>query len=673
MMKLFSINTLKGSGFVFIFMLCGTLFGQTVTDSLRQLYTQNPDNPELVNNLAEVLVGDSLEAARTLAQKAIVVATADGNYFEKGRAEFIVGDTWWYANDYEEAARWFGKSAMSYQQAGDPLMAANGYNDMAFAWNQIDRYAEALKAYRLSMNLLLAIHDDENLPSVLINLGQVYQKLGRIDSAIFYNEQAIALSNVPGSEENYSAGLSNLGLIYRNIGDFDKAIRYYTQAYEISKKTDNISWMATDLNNMANVYSVWGKHDLAKSHLRESIAISQQLNDLSGLEINLNNLAYSYQQTHDADSAMLLYKQSAQIAKELGKIGNLAVRHINIGVLFLKAGNYDSAAYYVQQGLKTNRELGLKHSLSGALQSMGMIAMAQKDYAKSREYFDEALTLALELDARMTLEKIYDGRAKLFEKTGNFRLALNDFRSAVAIRDSVFSNQSQAKLAEMQARFETEKKQQHIELLIKDNELQKSQLRKKQITLLALVGGIAILAISALIIGLLYMQKSRGNRKLVEKNLELMRQEENIVTSNDNQEMKLSVPDTETKRIIEELEHLMKSEKIYTQQQITLAVLAAELKTNTSYLSHIINEKYKMNFSNFLNTYRIREAQKMFIRNQHLTMTLEGIAESVGYHARSTFNVAFKKISGVTPSVFIKNMEEINKNQTVGKVLNTNA
>jgi YesN/AraC family two-component response regulator len=169
------------------------------------------------------------------------------------------------------------------------------------------------------------------------------------------------------------------------------------------------------------------------------------------------------------------------------------------------------------------------------------------------------------------------------------------------------------------------------------------------------------------------MQKSRANRKLVEKNLELMRQEENIVTSNDNQEMKLSVPDTETKRIIEELEHLMKSEKIYTQQQITLAVLAAELKTNTSYLSHIINEKYKMNFSNFLNTYRIREAQKMFIRNQHLTMILEGIAESVGYHSRSTFNVAFKKISGVTPSVFIKNMEEINKNQTLEKVLNSNA
>jgi tetratricopeptide (TPR) repeat protein len=673
MMKLFSIKTLKGNAFVIILMLCGSLFGQPATDSLRQLYNQNLNNAEYVNNLAEALVEDSLTAARTLAHRAMALAEADENYFEKGRAEFIVGDTWWYANDYEEAARWFGKSAQSYQQAGDPLMAANGYNDMAFAWNQIDRYPEAIAAYRQSMVILLQIGDVENLPSVLVNLGQVHQNLGSIDSAIFYNEQAVSLSNIPGSEETYSAGLSNLGLIYRNIGNFDKALQYYLKAYEISQKMDNASWMATDLNNIANVYSIWGKYNLAKAYLREAIDIRKKLNDMSGLEVNLNNLAYIYQETKSYDSALILYQQSAQIAKNLGKIGNLAVRHINIGVLFLQAGSYDSAAYYVQKGLQTNRKLGLKHSISGALQSMGMIAMAQNNYTRAKEYFDEALSMALSLNARMTLEKIYEGRSKLYETTGNYRAALDDYRKFVAIRDSVFTTKSQEKLAEMHARYETEKKQQHIELLIKDNALQKTELRKKQITLLALVGGIVILAISALIIGLLYMQKSRANRKLVEKNLELMNQEENVLASADAQEWKPSVPDEETNRIVGEIEHLMKSQKIYIQQQITLAALASELKTNTSYLSHIINEKYKMNFSNFLNTYRIREAQKMFTRNQHHTMTLEGIAESVGYHSRSTFNAAFKKISGVTPSVFIKNIEEINKNQTLEKVLNTSA
>ncbi|MDD2633383.1 MAG: tetratricopeptide repeat protein [Bacteroidales bacterium] len=673
MMKLFSINTLKGSVFVFILLLCGNLFGQTTSDSLRKLYTQNPDNPEFANHLAEALVEDSLVAARTLAHQAILLATADGNYFEKGRAEFIVGDTWWYANDFEEAARWFGKSAQSYQQAGDPLMAANGYNDMAFVWNQIDRYEEAIEAYRKSMKLLLSIGDNENLPAVLVNIGQVHHKLGNPDSAIFYNNQAAALSNVPGREEEYSAALSNLGLIYKNMGDFQQALKYYNHALEISKKMNQPVWMAIDLNNIANVYSLWQKYDLAKRYLTQSIQISQQLNDPAAMEVNLNNLAYAYQESGDLDSALILYNQSAAIAEELGRFGNLAVRKINIGMVYYRKGEYDKAAEFVKAGLATNRQLGLKLSVSGALHSLGVIYQAKGQLRQSKIYLDEALAIARALNARLVLEKIYEARSKLFDKMGDYRAALDDYRKFVAIRDSVFTTQSQEKLAEMQARFETEKKQQHIEMLIKDNALQKTELRKKQITLLALVGGIVILAISALIIGLLYMQKSKANRKLVEKNLELMKQEENVLASADAQEWKPGVPDEETNRIVGELEHLMKSQKIYTQQQITLAALASELKTNTSYLSHIINEKYKMNFSNFLNSYRIREAQKMFTRNQHHTMTLEGIAESVGYHSRSTFNAAFKKISGVTPSVFIKNMEEINKNQTLEKVLNPSA
>ena len=351
-------------------------------------------------------------------------------------------------------------------------------------------------------------------------------------------------------------------------------------------------------------------------------------------------------------------------------MGNLAVRKINIGLLYYKKGDYNLAEKFVKEGLETNRQLGFKLSVAGALQSMGTIKMAQKQWEAAEEYLDEALEMALELDAGIILERIYDSRSQLYEKTGRTRQALAVYRKYTAVRDSQFTAKSQEKLAEMQARYETEKKEQQIELLLKDNELQKAELRRKQITLVSLGGGIVILTLSALIISLLYLQKSRANRKLVEKNLELMKKEETEIPRAKSTDPVNQLPDNEKSRILVNLDNLMQDQKYY-RQQVTLSGLAAELQTNTSYLSRIINEHYRMNFPNFLNHYRIREARKMFAKNQHKSMTLEGISESVGYQSRSTFNTAFKKITGVTPSVFIKNLDDIQKSEDLTNVLKT--
>jgi YesN/AraC family two-component response regulator len=142
----------------------------------------------------------------------------------------------------------------------------------------------------------------------------------------------------------------------------------------------------------------------------------------------------------------------------------------------------------------------------------------------------------------------------------------------------------------------------------------------------------------------------------------MMKNEEaKIVIKTD--EKHIPLPDTEKSRIIKELEMQMRQEEVFRQKQLSLTDLASLLQTNTSYLSRLINEHYGINFSNFLNGWRIREAQKMFTKNQHQSMTLEAIANAVGFQTRSTFNAAFKKISGLTPSVFIKNMEEIIKSR----------
>jgi AraC-like DNA-binding protein len=244
---------------------------------------------------------------------------------------------------------------------------------------------------------------------------------------------------------------------------------------------------------------------------------------------------------------------------------------------------------------------------------------------------------------------------------GNYRKSLEEYKKYNAVKVSVFTEQSLEKLSEMEARYETEKKQQQIEILVKDSQVHEAELRKKQIVLYSLWGGLFFLIISSGMITFLFIQKIRTNRKLVEKNLELMKQEDESGKNKWKDEGQLVVKDEEKERIIQNIEILMKKEMIFSQPQLSMSEMAEKLDTNTAYLSRIINDYYQMNFSNFINRYRILEAQRFFANQKHKLVTLESIAGMVGFHSRPSFNAAFKKFTGVTPTVFIKNLDNLQK------------
>ena len=65
-----------------------------------------------------------------------------------------------------------------------------------------------------------------------------------------------------------------------------------------------------------------------------------------------------------------------------------------------------------------------------------------------------------------------------------------------------------------------------------------------------------------------------------------------------------------------------------------------------------INQEYGSNFNSLLNEYRIKEACRRLGGNAN--MTIEGIAESVGFKSRTSFGALFKSITGLSPSAYQK-------------------
>ncbi len=104
---------------------------------------------------------------------------------------------------------------------------------------------------------------------------------------------------------------------------------------------------------------------------------------------------------------------------------------------------------------------------------------------------------------------------------------------------------------------------------------------------------------------------------------------------------------------IERIETYMKSSHPYLIANITLALVAVELKISTRELSYIINNYYKLRFTDFINQYRIEYFTQMLNEGKLDSYTIEALIKNAGFSSKSSFHSAFKKIHNCTPSQYL--------------------
>ena len=98
--------------------------------------------------------------------------------------------------------------------------------------------------------------------------------------------------------------------------------------------------------------------------------------------------------------------------------------------------------------------------------------------------------------------------------------------------------------------------------------------------------------------------------------------------------------------------------QIFKDSLLSLQKLAKLLNVPEKQLSQIINENSGNNFNDFVNKYRIQEAKKLLLADIPDASNILKIAYEVGFNSKSTFNTAFKKFTGTTPSLYRKNSIE---------------
>ena len=207
-------------------------------------------------------------------------------------------------------------------------------------------------------------------------------------------------------------------------------------------------------------------------------------------------------------------------------------------------------------------------------------------------------------------------------------------------------------------------------------EYQNRLIKSKNVTLASLIagGGLALI----LLIIVYYQKKQQGKHLLLlyEKNSQLWKDAQQYQIQKNALEKQLSdlkiesssiqaplhdkgqtkngapgATDTSRQELLEKIIKVFEG-NAFLKNNFSLASLARQVKSNTSYVSTAINEHYGKNFNALVNEYRIRQACQYLEDPEYNRYTIEYVAQSVGYANKTTFYAAFKKHTGLTPSQY---------------------
>lgn len=296
----------------------------------------------------------------------------------------------------------------------------------------------------------------------------------------------------------------------------------------------------------------------------------------------------------------------------------------------------------------------------------------KSDYRQAIATLKQAEKIAVELGMKDCKLEVYGMLSKYFRQLGNHSDYEHYFNQYTMLKDTLANYQQLASVSEMEF---------HNELKSMEQEMTEIKNHREVMNIVTLISFGFLLALLVMLL-LVYRkngQLKRSNELLYQKNVEMLQaeeeqrrtrlqwQEKEASTTDDKTDVETDVPDgaghfkykssplsdDNKQQLLSRILQVMDTSAEIFSPDFSLERLAMLAGSKYKYVSQVINEHYQLNFNNFLNAYRIKEAcKRMRDMDNYGNFTIEAISESVGFKSRSTFVTSFKRITGLTPSQY---------------------
>gem|GEM_PF-316064 len=429
-------------------------------------------------------------------------------------------------------AKFYGKIGRAYHHWGRFGKAIQYHDSALFYFNSVydDYYDDLLNESNYPTMQEWAI----NLANQLEEKAGVFIKTGNLAQAENDLRRSVYMRTKYNDPLGVGMSYDRLGEIQSLRGNFKKALSLYDSAnllkneFLIQFKNDHpglsgVYWdriinesISYTLLKTGLMYKSWNKTKPALEFFKKSLEICNEISYPKGQAEALTEIGYLMLALNFQDSALACFARVNFLYKQMDNRPGEAIGFKNMGNYYQTIGKTDSATSYHEQALRIFKDLDMPAKTSEVLIASGEIFENKNDLNRAIERFEEALRYADNIGAKHLQSKCHENLTSIYEQLGETKKAFTHLKLYTQIKDELYTLETNRQLTEIETRFETANKEQKINLLEKEKELNESKIIRTR----AIFLGIIFLITFVVFLILLFIRNTRLRNEQEKTNLQ---------------------------------------------------------------------------------------------------------------------------------------------------------
>jgi signal transduction histidine kinase/tetratricopeptide (TPR) repeat protein len=380
---------------------------------------------------------------------------------------------------------------------------------------------KTIKFANLALNLAEIMKNDSAKSDALLRIGFANYFLSNFDTALVYYYRTIEIKNKLKDYKGLADAYNDIGIISKNKGNYKSSLENHFQALRFREMIKDSLNIARSFNNIGNVYYFLKEVPKALEYFSKGLDIKLSLNDTKTISTSYNNMGMVYYNMNQYDKAIACYTKSFENDKKTNNLKGMSSSYNNLANIYSDQKEYKKALENYNNAYKIDLEINNTTGMVTSLINIGSVNIDLKDYRNAIEHIDEAITIAKKENFIDLLKEAYYFNYLANKEFGNFQKALQSHENYKLMQDSIFNIDNSEKINELSLKYETNNKIKEIELLKKNQEIEKSWNYAKTIAII-------LFSIILFLLLLGYRIKFKANNLLKEKNFKIESQNSDL-------------------------------------------------------------------------------------------------------------------------------------------------
>ena len=416
------------------------------------------------------------------------VALEENDSLSIARACYKLALKYDYIDVYDSSDIYYKKAISLAKKLKNIRATAIISNALATSISERGFHAEAIEIYDQIVELFFSENDTTGASGVILNTAAEYIEMGQYQKALELSLQALDLKLDISDSTNIAAFYKQIAFIFNLAGNNQKWEEYIFRANSLAKKYERYGdfYVRMDiLNQLGEYYFDNENYELSKQYYDTLYVESTKKDYLSGITAATSNLVPILKKQEKYSEALVLSKKALALAEKGEK------------------------PYQIVHNLVETSKLE--------------IILSKKDIALRR--LQRAKNLSIRYNFPDELISIYGILSQLYFEKGNYKLAFNNLLSHQTLRDSIEGKNTKQIIAELETKYQTEKKNIQIELLNKENLIKEDKITFQNRTV---IGLILLGVLSLVLFILIYTQsKLKAQNRILNMHQQLLRSQMN--------------------------------------------------------------------------------------------------------------------------------------------------